>query len=604
MQELSVPATLDLGDESLVPAIIRRRAHEHPNGVCFDRYVDGDWLPITSGSYYHRAINKAHGLVELGVAPGERVLLMSDTRFEYMLVELAIWLAGGVSVPVYEDVSDAELERILAETTPQVAVVETEELADRVERFGGSDLQLFVIDAGDLDEIVSQGAEKVYDEDHPLPELHADMLASITYTGGTVGPPKGCMITHGNIAAVTQGLRHHPVGEVTRRGRRSLMFMPLAHIVPRLVVYSQVAAETAVGFWSSHENVYDGFRTYRPHVVLGVPFVFDLVYQSTRDAAHDRGFLSGRTFEFAHRTATAMSRAWGNDGASASESLPATAQARYRIADRTVYHRLRQAFGGRCELFICGHGPLDEEMVHFFRGLGLPIFEGYGLTEAPAVSLNGPGWHWIGSTGHPLEGYSVRVDDSGEILVKGPGVFAGYWQDPEATEAAFTADGWLRTGDIGKLSNEGYVKVFGRASSRITLADGTAVLPEPVEYAIREDPLVSQVVLVGEGRPYLGALIAVRRRAATRWAREHGMGALDPERLVETPEFRARIQEAVDYGNMLLPASEKIRAFTALPRQFSRSAGEVAPTRLLRRAVVVDNHAAQIERMFAGPALG
>ena len=492
MREITVPTQRTFTGSDLIPVVARGRAATDPRAVPFE-YHDGDqWRSLSNAELVARVDRIAAGLIASGVEPGDRVALMSGTRLEWVLVDMAIWTAGAITVPVYPSSSADQLAWILTDSAAKVLVAETD---DHVVVVSDTDLpatctRVLYINDGGLEALEADG-EAVPAEtlDAALATLDLDSPASIIYTSGTTGRPKGCVITHRNILSECHALLDHPIGSMAENGKKTLMFLPLAHVLARGVTYTVFLGEAIVGFWDDTSTILPRFADFRPHMILGVPRVFEKVRDGIAKKAGDKGQLQGEIFRRAEAIAIEDSRLRGGDGLNDARkpSIPHVLQ--YKAFDALVYKTVREALGGRCEYAISGGGAMPDRIAHFFRGLGVPLYEGYGLTESTAaVTVNGPGCQRIGTVGRPIAGHSVRIADSGEVEISGPVVFTRYWNNEQATAEALR-DGWFATGDLGKLDSDGYLTITGRAKEIIVTAGGKNVAPGPIEDAIRESPL-------------------------------------------------------------------------------------------------------------------
>ncbi|OIH92860.1 long-chain fatty acid--CoA ligase [Curtobacterium sp. MCBA15_001] len=563
--------------------------------ILAERHGDA-WTTISAAEVDRRVRGIAKGFVAAGLEPGAHVAILSRTRLEWTLVDFAVWTAGLVSVPVYETSSPDQVRWILGDSEAVAIVVEQEEHARRVAGIA-PDLphlgQHWTIDGGGLDDLTRLGEDVTDDElDARTATVHGHDDATIIYTSGTMGRPKGCVLRHDNFTGTVEGATV-AMPEVVAEGSSTLLFIPLAHVFARFIAVMSISTGVLVGHEPDTKDLMQAVSTFKPTFLLAVPRVFEKIYNSAEQKADLGG--KGRVFRAAAATAVAHSEAL------ATGKVPLALRLRFRLFDRLVYARLRDAIGGRCEYAISGSAPLSPRLSHFFRSIGVRILEGYGLTETTApATVNRAGELRIGSVGRALPGVEVRIAEDQEILIRGVDVFDRYWNNPEATEKAFAA-GWFRTGDLGQLDGDGILTVTGRAKELIVTASGKNVAPAPLEDGIREHPLIGQVVVVGEAKPFVAALVTLDRDMLPGWCASHGITpALSPHEAAYDERVHRAVQEAIDAANNRVSRAESVRSFTVLDTELTEASGHLTPKLTIKRAVVMRDFAADVEHIYSG----
>ncbi|GAC69526.1 AMP-dependent synthetase/ligase [Gordonia soli] len=600
MTEFSVPARFSIAEDSDATGILFGIAENTPQRTVFRHKEGDDWAPVSAKDAADRVTTLAKGLIASGVGPGDRVALLSRTRLEWSLLDFAIWSAGATTVPIYDSSSGPQIEWILSDSGATTIIVEDDSHRKAYETTSGPSkgVRLFQIDATDgagaVDELIAAGAD-IHDDEvaKRRTALSAADPATLIYTSGTTGRPKGCMLTHANLLSEIYAVLEGNLSTLLAPGRRMLMFLPMAHVLARAITLVAIEAGVEVGFTSDIPNLVPEFAVFKPSLILSVPRVFEKVFASARQKAHDDG--KGRIFDAAATTAVEYSEALGTD------SGPGIVlRAKHRLFDALVYGKLRAALGGDCELAISGGAPLGARLGHFFRGIGIPVYEGYGLTETTAAfAVNTPGEHKVGTVGKPLAGNSVRLGEDGEVLLSGGVVFDGYWQNPEATASALE-DGWFHTGDLGRIDDEGFITITGRKKELIVTAGGKNVSPAGLEDVIRANPLVSQALVVGDNQPFIGALVTIDPETFPAWKSRNGRADdATVADLVDDADLRTEIQSAIDAANETVSHAEAIKKFRILPADFTEETGEMTPTLKVKRNVVVDKYADQISAIYA-----
>ncbi|RLP94089.1 long-chain fatty acid--CoA ligase [Micromonospora sp. CV4] len=599
MREFSVPPIVTVGDAANLTDPVWDNAEVAPDAVQFVRRTDGTtWTDVTCRQFRDEVVAVARGLIAAGIQPGVRVALMSRTRYEWTLLDYAIWAAGAVTVPIYETSSSEQAAWILADSGAVAVVVETDAhaglIADVRDRLPELE-RVWQFDRGGVDELVTAGAAvDVAEVEQRRKAARADDLATIIYTSGTTGRPKGCVLTHRNMYAdIANAVPVLP--NLFHPGASTLLFLPLAHAFARLIQIGVVQARATMAHSADTRNLVAELQEFRPTFVLSVPRVFEKVYNAAKQKAEADG--KGGIFARAEQVAIAYSEALET-----SRGPGLALRAQHAVFDRLVYGKLRAALGGRCRDAISGGAPLGARLGHFFRGIGVTVLEGYGLTEtSPAAAANLPTGTRIGTVGRPLPGVTVRIDDDGEILISGDLIFQGYWHNEAATAEALTADGWFRTGDLGQLDTDGYLSITGRKKELIVTAGGKNVAPAVLEDQVRAHPLISQCVVVGDRQPFIAALVTIDEEALPAWLESAGLPAdTRVEELREHEGLRSEIQSAIDSANRAVSKAEAIKVFRVLPRDFAEATGELTPSLKVKRQVVHKTYAAEIADIYRG----
>jgi long-chain acyl-CoA synthetase len=597
MDEIHTPLLIEPDPTENLNDLLAARVAATPDRPLIEHKVDGEgpWLPITAREFDAHVVSVAKGLVARGVQPGDRVGIMSRTRYEWTLLDWATWAAGAVPVPVYETSSAEQVLWILTDADVSLLVVESDTHAATVAEVrpdvpGLRDV--LVLDSGAIDALEADGRD-VTDAEIARRRGLAQLedVATIIYTSGTTGRPKGALLTHGNFSVLSRN-SVEGLNEVVRaEGARTLLFMPLAHVFARFVEVLCVPGGAVLGHTPDTKNLLADLASFQPTFILSVPRVFEKVYNSSEQKAAAGGKL--KIFRWAAATSIAYSRATETP---AGASLPLRVQ--HKVADVLVYKKLRHALGGRCEWAISGGAPLGERLGHFYRGIGFRVLEGYGLTETTApATVNLPGRTKIGTVGPPLPGATVRIAEDGEIEVKGPQVFRGYHNNDVATAESFH-DGWFRTGDLGSLDDDGFLRITGRKKEIIVTAGGKNVAPAVLEDRLRSHPLISQVVVVGDARPFIGALVTLDPEGLPGWLRAHGHRDMTITEAAKDPEVLASIEKAVERANRAVSRAESIRKYRILDTDLTIANGYLTPKLSVRRSHVIKEFAAEIDALY------
>ncbi|MGE9808024.1 AMP-dependent synthetase/ligase [Janibacter sp. G1551] len=592
MQDSVMPLIVEGAPTDSLADLPRRNANNQPTRVAFSARSGSGWSDITTTEFADQVDALASGLIAAGVGLGDSVAIMSKTRYEWTLADFAIWSAGAVAVPIYETSSPEQVEWILKDSGAVGAVVETAAHAGAIESVRGNLPHLahvWQIDDGDLDELQAGGvaASAVAARREAIGR---DTIATIIYTSGTTGRPKGCELTHDNFL----GLAENTIGKlgevVLRDNASTLLFLPLAHVFARFIEVLCVVAEARMGHSSNLTDILGDFASFKPTFILAVPRVFEKIFNKASEQATADG--KGKIFDKAADTAIAYSEALDKG------AVPFKLRALHAVFDKLVYSKIRTKMGGQVGYAVSGGAPLGTRLGHFFRGIGVTILEGYGLTETTApAAVNIPANVKIGTVGPPLPGVSLRVAEDGEILIKGINVLKGYRNNPEATAAAIV-DGWFHTGDIGELDEDGYLKITGRKKEILVTAGGKNVAPAVLEDRLRAHPLVSQTMVVGDQKPFIAALVTLDEEMLPGWAANHDLAGLTPEQARTNEKVLAALQEAVDEANKAVSKAESIRKFVVLEGDFTEENGYLTPSLKLKRNLVLRDFDEQIEAIY------
>jgi long-chain acyl-CoA synthetase len=597
VREFSVPATAAVAPEENLTDMVWANAERFGNAVSFRRQIDGTWVDITARDFAAQVMAVAKGMIAAGIEHGDRIGLVSKTRYEWSLLDFAIWAAGGVVVPIYETSSADQMEWILSDSGAKAVFVETSAHRASIDEIVGKLPELshvWQIDGSSaaVDELTAVGAEVTDEQVHERRALvQADETATIVYTSGTTGRPKGCTLTHRNLLSeVRSALSRFP--EILTAGNSLLLFLPLAHILARALAVACVYSRVTIGHTADVKDLVSDLGQFRPTFVVAVPRVFEKVYNGAKQKAHAGG--KGKIFDAAEATSVAYSAALDNGGPGLGLRI------KHAVFDKLVFSKLRGALGGRAIAAVSGGAPLGDRLSHFFRGAGIPVYEGYGLTETSAAAcVTFRGQEKVGTVGLPVPGTSVKIAEDGEILIKGEIVFTGYWNNEAATKEALE-DGWFHTGDIGELDSDGFLKITGRKKEIIVTAGGKNVSPAQLEDRIRAHPLISQCMVVGDKQPFIGALITIDPEFFPSWKESHGKPAsAEVPDLIEDADLLAEIQAVVDDANKSVSKAEAIRKFRVLPVDFTEAGGEMTPSLKLKRSVVATTYASDIDAIYA-----
>jgi long-chain acyl-CoA synthetase len=581
---------------SLVDDIVDN-AQTAPHRIALSVNRGGAWVGVTSQQFLDQVKAVAKGIVASGVEPGQRVGIMSRTRYDWTVADYAIWYAGATVVPIYETSSAEQVEWILGDSNAVGVFLEStknkkvfDEVADRIPDCS----RVWIFDDGALDTLAAAGAG-ISDEEleSRRATLNPESLATIIYTSGTTGRPKGCMLTHGNFMFEVDNIVAGMPQLFAVQGASTLLFLPLAHVFGRIIQLGCIHSGTKLGHAPDVKNLLGDMQSFQPTFLLAVPRVFEKVYNSAQQKATAEG--KGNIFNTAAQTAIDYSKSLDTGGPGLVLKL------KHKVFDKLVYSKLRAAMGGKVEWAVSGGAPLGDRLGHFFRGIGVTILEGYGLTEtSAATTVNRPDAIKIGTVGQPFPGAKVKVAPDGELMLAGAQIFKGYWNNPTATAEAIEPDGWFHSGDIGEIDDQGFVKITGRKKELIVTAGGKNVAPAVLEDRLRANWLVSQCMVVGDGQPFIAALVTIDPESFPGWLKQSGKPETATiESMTNDPDLVAEIQKAVDEANKAVSNAEAIKKFTILPLDWTEEGGQLTPSMKLKRNVVMKEFASEVDALYS-----
>ncbi|WP_207457799.1 AMP-dependent synthetase/ligase [Herbiconiux sp. SYSU D00978] len=596
MNEYVLPPLVPADPAANISDLLVERVRATPDLPLFSLpTAAGGWSDVTATEFLTRVRAVAKGLVAAGIEPGERVGLMCKTKYEWTLLDFAVFFAGAVLVPIYETSSPGQVKWNLEDSGAVAVIVET---ADHFARFDEIHDEVphvrtvWQLDSGALESLEASGAGVSDDEIERRRRLaKGDDLATLIYTSGSTGKPKGCVLLHRNFVDTARNAAA-ALPEVVTPGASTLLFITTAHVFARFISIMCVHAGVRVGHQADTKQLLNALGSFKPSFLLAVPRVFEKVYNSAEQKAEAGG--KGRIFRKAAEVAVEHSKALD------AGHVPLGLKVQFALFDRLVYSKLRAAMGGNVRYAVSGSAPLGPRLGHFFRSLDVRILEGYGLTETTApATVNVPSRFKIGTTGPALPGVGVRIAEDGEIEIKGVNVFGGYWNNPAATAEAMDGE-WFRTGDIGSLDDDGYLTITGRKKEIIVTAGGKNVAPAVLEDPIRANPLVGQVVVVGDKRPFISALITLDPEMLPVWLNNNGEPADMPlPEAAKNPKVLAEIQRAIDEANTHVSRAESIRKFQVLETEFTEASGHLTPKMSIKRNIIVQDFAPVIDELYA-----
>lgn len=609
MREASTELLVEADPDTNVTDLLLERCAKDPFGILYAHKTANGWLNVSAARFLADVTALAKGLIAGGLNPGDPVAVLSRSSFEWTMVDFAIWMAGGVTVPIYETSSASQIEWILADSGARRVFVEdatkaglVHSLVDQSTALGDDPVTIIRMEHdGDAPNLTSVSAVGIGIMDTELERQRSAAnltdIASIVYTSGTTGKPKGCEITHGNFVLVARNVIPFLPELLMQQGARTLMFLPLAHVLARAVQVVCLTAGITLGHSAGAAGLMADLGSFKPTFLLAVPRIFEKVYAG---AGH-KAAMSGKSALFSAASATAVEYSTAVDLAARGEG-PGPGWLlglKHTTFNKLLYPKVREVFGGHVGYTVSGASPLSLRDNHFFHGAGVPVLEGYGLTETTApCTVNTPSMSRIGSVGIPLPGTTIRVAPDGEVLVKGIGVFKGYHRNESANEAAFV-DGFFRTGDLGELDADGFLTITGRKKDLLVTAGGKNVAPGPLEEKLREHPLVGQAVVVGDGRPFVAALVSLDPEGLADWCAQNKFGSLTVEEAAGDDRVKAAVQSAVNEANTLVSAAESIRKFAFITAELSVESGHLTPSLKLKRAAVVGDFPSIVEKLYA-----
>ena len=597
MNEIYVPAVVPADPEANATDLLVDRVASTPDSPLFALpTADGGWEDLSTAEFHRQVVALAKGLIAAGVKPGDKIGFICRTRYEWTLVDFATWFAGAVLVPIYETSAPAQIAYTLTDSGASALVVETAEHFARFDEVRADLPQIekvWQLHLGDLDKLVAGGADVTDAEvEERRTAAKGSDLATLIYTSGSTGTPKGCILTHSNFVELSRNAAV-AMKEVVTPGASTLLFITTAHVFARFISILGVHAGVKVGHQADTKQLLPALGSFKPTFLLAVPRVFEKVYNSAEQKAAAGG--KEKIFHKAADVAIAHSKALD------AGKVPLGLKLQFALFDKLVYGKLKSAMGGRVRYAVSGSAPLGSRLGHFFRSLDVQILEGYGLTETTApATVNVVSKFKIGTVGTPLPGVGIRIADDGEVLVKGVDVFDGYWNKPDETAAVFT-DEWFHTGDIGSLDDEGYLTITGRKKEIIVTAGGKNVAPAALEDPIRANPIVGQVVVVGDQKPFISALITLDPEMLPVWLNNNGeAGDMSLADAARNPKVIAEVQRAIDAANAKVSRAESIRKFKILDTEFTEASGHLTPKMSIKRHEIVKDFAPIIEELYSG----
>ncbi len=600
IKEYTRPLEQGIDSDKNIFSVLEERVERTPDDNLVEyKNAQGEWVAFTAAEFKNKVVALAKGLIARGVMPGDSVSIIAHTCWQWTALDVAIMSIGALTVPVYETNSPAQVKMIFNDANVKMAFAEDDFQRDKIEsvRDQCPDLgDVYVIGLGAIDTIIEYG-RAVSDAEFLEREqaVKGSDLATIVYTSGSTGTPKGVELTHANFVFITYSGVNSMPDIAMKPNRRLLLFLPLAHVFARYMQFFCFAGNVSLGLSSNLKTILADFKAFKPTFILAVPRIFEKIYNAASQKA-GAGF-KGRVFADATQTAYDWSHAQQSGG-----SIPLALNAKYALYNKLVYSSIMEVFGGHVEYAVSGGAPLDSSIAHFFNGVGLPLLEGYGMTETCAPSsVNPTEGYKIGTIGLPLQGVTMGVDEEGELCIKSPAVCAGYHNNPDVTKQQIV-DGWLHTGDLGSIDDDGFVSIVGRKKDLIITAGGKNVSPCEMEASIMTSPVVSQCVMIGDRKPFIAAIISLDLAETNLWLESKGAEQVaDLDEASKNPIVRAEVERAVNKANELASRAESIRKFEIVPDEFTEENGLVTPSMKARRQAVVEHYRTLIDKVIYVP---
>jgi long-chain acyl-CoA synthetase len=593
MDKYSVPSIIPPATAGNLTNLIAERAWFEPDRITVSRPQGDGWQPVTAKEFEEEIRSVAKGLIAAGVLIGDRVALMAKTRYEWTVLDFAIWFAGAIVVPIYETSSGEQVDWIMSDSGACAIIVETPQLLELVQPVLPQNIKgLWTITENALSQLISAGSHISDDEiNHRRTALNPETLATLIYTSGTTGKPKGVELTHGNFLAECGNVVNGASDLFLKPGGSTLLFLPIAHVFGRMVQIGAINAGLHLAHCGDISRLSIDLASFKPTFVLAVPRIFEKIYNGAEAKADAAG--KGSIFRKAAAIAEAYSQALDT------KHIPLGLKVKHALFDKLVYSKIRAGMGGRVEAAISGGAPLGTRLGHFYRGAGIRVLEGYGLTETTAgATLNMTTTHRVGSVGRPIPGTTIKIAEDGEVLIKGAIVMRGYWKNPAANAESLNADGYFHSGDLGTLDDDGYLFIVGRKKELIVTSGGKNVAPAVLEDRVRSHPLVSQCMVVGDNKPFIAALVTLDADAVKAWAKANKKTDVTVAALIHDSTLNSVIQTAIDEANKAVSRAESIRKFAILPVDFTIAGGQLTAKLSVKRHVVAAEFAAEIDSLF------